>query len=409
MPRGDGRLSHDLLPGEKGPQDACGVFGVWAPERGRRQAHLLRPLRPAAPRPGVGGDRGQRTAASCSSTRTWAWSRRSSTSARSRPSRATSPSATPATPPPARSTLGERPAHARQHRGGDRRPRPQRQPHQHRRAARPRRAGLRRGSAGSELARRQHHRHRPHHDAARRLARPHPRGHGPGGAAAAAGRVLAGVHGRAHALRGSRPARRPPARARPAGARLGGRVARPPPSTSSARRSSARSSRASWSRSTRTACAHSVSRRPTPTGCVFEYVYLARPDTTIAGRGVHAARVEMGRRLAGEHPVEADLVIPTPESGTPGGDRVRRGVRHPVRPGPGEERLRRTHLHPAVPDHPPARHPAQAQPAARRHRAASASSWSTTRSSAATPSGRWCGCCARRARPRCTCGSRPRR
>jgi len=55
----------------------------------------------------------------------------------------------------------------------------------------------------------------------------------------------------------------------------------------------------------------------TPTGCAFEYVYLARPDTTIAGRSVHAARVEMGRRLAEEHPVEADLVIPTPESGTP--------------------------------------------------------------------------------------------
>ncbi|SDQ86759.1 amidophosphoribosyltransferase [Quadrisphaera sp. DSM 44207] len=55
----------------------------------------------------------------------------------------------------------------------------------------------------------------------------------------------------------------------------------------------------------------------TPTGCVFEYVYLARPDTTIAGRPVHEARVEMGRRLAREHPVEADLVIPVPESGTP--------------------------------------------------------------------------------------------
>jgi amidophosphoribosyltransferase len=54
-----------------------------------------------------------------------------------------------------------------------------------------------------------------------------------------------------------------------------------------------------------------------PKGCVFEYVYLARPDTTIAGRGVHQARVEMGRTLAREHPVEADLVIPTPESGTP--------------------------------------------------------------------------------------------
>jgi amidophosphoribosyltransferase len=56
---------------------------------------------------------------------------------------------------------------------------------------------------------------------------------------------------------------------------------------------------------------------PEPKGCVFEYVYLARPDTTISGRSVHAARVEIGRRLADEFPVEADLVIPVPESGTP--------------------------------------------------------------------------------------------
>jgi amidophosphoribosyltransferase len=56
---------------------------------------------------------------------------------------------------------------------------------------------------------------------------------------------------------------------------------------------------------------------PDPKGCVFEYVYLARPDTTIAGRGVHASRVEIGRRLAREHPADADLVIPVPESGTP--------------------------------------------------------------------------------------------
>ncbi|MCW2697238.1 MAG: purF [Modestobacter sp.] len=54
-----------------------------------------------------------------------------------------------------------------------------------------------------------------------------------------------------------------------------------------------------------------------PKGCVFEYVYLARPDTTIGGRTVHAARVEIGRRLAREHPADADLVIPVPESGTP--------------------------------------------------------------------------------------------
>jgi amidophosphoribosyltransferase len=54
-----------------------------------------------------------------------------------------------------------------------------------------------------------------------------------------------------------------------------------------------------------------------PAGCVFEYVYLARPDTAIAGRNVHAARLEMGRRLAREAPADADLVIATPESGTP--------------------------------------------------------------------------------------------
>jgi len=55
----------------------------------------------------------------------------------------------------------------------------------------------------------------------------------------------------------------------------------------------------------------------TPRGCVFEYVYLARPDTTIAGRSVQAARLEMGRTLAREHPADADMVIPVPESGTP--------------------------------------------------------------------------------------------
>jgi amidophosphoribosyltransferase len=56
---------------------------------------------------------------------------------------------------------------------------------------------------------------------------------------------------------------------------------------------------------------------PKRAGCVFEYVYLARPDTSINGRNVYDARVEMGRTLAKEYPVDADLVIPTPESGTP--------------------------------------------------------------------------------------------
>ena len=55
----------------------------------------------------------------------------------------------------------------------------------------------------------------------------------------------------------------------------------------------------------------------TPKGCLFEYVYLARPDTTIAGRSVNTTRVQTGRTLAFEAPADADLVIPVPESGTP--------------------------------------------------------------------------------------------
>jgi amidophosphoribosyltransferase len=51
--------------------------------------------------------------------------------------------------------------------------------------------------------------------------------------------------------------------------------------------------------------------------CLFEFIYLARPDTTLAGIEVHSARVRMGERLAEEAPVEADLVMPAPDSGTP--------------------------------------------------------------------------------------------
>lgn len=54
-----------------------------------------------------------------------------------------------------------------------------------------------------------------------------------------------------------------------------------------------------------------------PKHCLFEFVYLARPDTVMTGRRMHSVRVEIGRRLAASFPVEADLVIPVPESGTP--------------------------------------------------------------------------------------------
>lgn len=52
-------------------------------------------------------------------------------------------------------------------------------------------------------------------------------------------------------------------------------------------------------------------------GCVFEYVYLARPDSSIAGQSIISSRRQMGAALAREHPVEADLVMATPDSGTP--------------------------------------------------------------------------------------------
>jgi amidophosphoribosyltransferase len=51
--------------------------------------------------------------------------------------------------------------------------------------------------------------------------------------------------------------------------------------------------------------------------CIFEFFYLARPDTQLAGIEVHGARVRMGERLAEEAPADADLVLPIPDSGTP--------------------------------------------------------------------------------------------
>ncbi|HEV8251419.1 MAG TPA: amidophosphoribosyltransferase [Gaiellaceae bacterium] len=64
----------------------------------------------------------------------------------------------------------------------------------------------------------------------------------------------------------------------------------------------------------------SVQAQPPEKGgafCIFEFFYLARPDSRIEGVEAHGARVRMGERLAAEAPVEADLVLPIPDSGTP--------------------------------------------------------------------------------------------
>jgi amidophosphoribosyltransferase len=54
-----------------------------------------------------------------------------------------------------------------------------------------------------------------------------------------------------------------------------------------------------------------------PAMCVFEFIYLARPDSHIYGKSLHAARVRMGHELANEHPADAQVVIPVPDTGIP--------------------------------------------------------------------------------------------
>jgi amidophosphoribosyltransferase len=61
----------------------------------------------------------------------------------------------------------------------------------------------------------------------------------------------------------------------------------------------------------------SIHKAPSPktSFCIFEFIYFARPDSTIYGHNVYLTRKEHGRRLALEAPVEADLVMPFPDSG----------------------------------------------------------------------------------------------
>jgi amidophosphoribosyltransferase len=56
-----------------------------------------------------------------------------------------------------------------------------------------------------------------------------------------------------------------------------------------------------------------------PALCMFEYIYFARPDSVLNGRSIYMARYAMGRALAKEHPVEADVVMAIPDSAMPGG------------------------------------------------------------------------------------------
>ena len=73
--------------------------------------------------------------------------------------------------------------------------------------------------------------------------------------------------------------------------------------------------------------------QPDPKLCLFEFVYFARPDTYLFGRSVHAARQRMGEELARQAPVDADMVMPVPESGIPAAQGYARGAGIPYGDG----------------------------------------------------------------------------
>ena len=142
--------------------------------------------------------------------------------------------------------------------------------------------------------------------------------------------------------------------------------------------------------------------------CIFEFAYIARPDSKLYGREVHETRCRMGELLAAQAPAEADLVMGVPESGVPAAEGFARASGIPYGQGLVKNRyIGRTFIAPD-PAGPRRRRAAQAQPAARDHRRASGWWWSTTPSCGARRSARSCACCARPGPPRCTCAS-PRR
>ena len=243
---------------------------------------------------------------------------------------------------------------------------PQRQPDQHPRARADGRRPARTPTASSTLHARDvealDQRHRPGHRAAGA-----PPGHLAGaararGAAACCEGAFSFVWMNEDTLYAARdPAGHPAAGPGPARPRLGGRLrGRRAGHHRRQRRPRDRARRADRHRRARPA--HPPVRRAGSARAASSSTSTSpAPTPPSPASRVHAARVEMGRELARQFPVEADLVMPVPESGTPAAAGLRRGERHPVRPGLRQERLRRPHLHPAQPDPAPARHPAQAQ------------------------------------------------
>ena len=103
----------------------------------------------------------------------------------------------------------------------------------------------------------------------------------------------------------------------------------------------------------------------TPALCVFELIYFARPDSYMEGRNLYEARRKMGMQLALEHPIDADLVMPVPDTGAPAAAGFAEAVRPAVPRGDVPQPVRRADVHPAVGRAAPPGRDDQAQPAAR--------------------------------------------
>ena len=391
VPRGDGRLNHDLLPGEKGPQDACGVFGVWAPgeevakltyfglyalqHRGQESAGIavsngsqilvfkdMGLVSQVFDETSLGSLQGHIAVghARYSTTGASVWENAQPTfRATAHGSIALGHNGNLVNTAQLAEMVADLPKQD--------------------------------GRATQVAA---HQRHRPGHRAARRPDRRRRqaadrRGGRPPGPPAGQGRLLASSSWTS--TPSTPPAtRRASARWSSAGwSAAGWSRPRPPPSTSCGATFVREIEPGELVAIDENGLRTSRFAEAKPKGCVFEYVYLARPDTDIAGRNVYLSRVEMGRKLAKEAPVEADLVIATPESGTPAA--IGYAEASPAsRTAPAWSRTP-TSAGPSSSPRRPSASWASASSSTRSRKSSRASAWwsSTTRSSAATPSARW--------------------
>ena len=106
--------------------------------------------------------------------------------------------------------------------------------------------------------------------------------------------------------------------------------------------------------------------------CIFEHVYFARPDSYVFGRSVNEVRTELGRVLAREQPVDADVVVPVPDSGVCAAMGFAEAVGRAAADGADPQSLRRPDVHPAAGVDPPFRREGEAESGPEHPRTASA-------------------------------------